>query len=115
MVTLTLPSIDHFLCYEAKTAEGEPKFERRSVTLEDQFGSVQMTVRKPEFFCNPVEKNGEGIPDPALHLTCYKIRDDDGEEFERRDVVVENQFGEQILTVKKPKLLCVPSLKTGGQ
>jgi len=61
------------------------------------------------------------------HLVCYRIHergakdikesDEDIEDRrdggkERREVSVENQFGEQHLEVKKPRLLCVPSLKT---
>jgi hypothetical protein len=41
-------------------------------------------------------------------LTCYEIEGKGG----KREVVVENQFGEQTLTVEEPELLCVPSGKT---
>ena len=64
-------------------------------------------VEEPELFCNPVDKNDEGISDPTAHLTCYKIKEDD----KKRQVLIENQFGEQTLKVTKPKLLCVPSKK----
>ena len=47
---------------------------------------------------------------PGLdHLTCYRIRSRD--EFERRQVILRNQFGEQEFKVIKPDLLCVPSEK----
>ena len=42
------------------------------------------------------------------HLVCYEIRGRD----ERREVLVNNEFGQQPLTVRKPQLLCVPSLQT---
>lgn|GEM_PF-1510363 len=92
---------DHFKCYEA---QGEPV--NVIVDLQDQFGEEpRVLVGKPKLFCNPVDKNGEGISHPTLHLTCYEIEADNEEE---RNVIVKNQFGEQTLKVEKPKLLCVP-------
>ena len=100
----TAPTIDHYKCYEAKGYAP-----RETINLEDQFGKERgVRVGKPAFFCNPVNKNGEGILDPEVHLTCYEIE----RKGEKRDVVVENQFGEQTLTVDEPELLCVPSGKT---
>jgi Laminin G domain. len=95
--------LDHFKCYKA---EGNPL--NMAVDLQDQFGVESgVLVQEPQLFCNPVDKNGEGIRNPAAHLTCYKIKADR----EKRDVVATNQFGEQSLEVKKPELLCVPSGK----
>lgn len=95
--------LDHFKCYEAK---GDPL--DVTVDLHDQFEvEPGVLVKKPVFFCNPVAKNGEGILNPAAHLTCYEISDDG----EKRDVVVEHQFGAQTLEVKKPQLLCLRSKK----
>ena len=100
----TAPAIDHYKCYQA---QGYAPLE--TVNLEDEFGKEpKVWVGKPAFFCNPVNKNGEGILNPAVHLTCYQIES----KGEKRDVVVENQFGEQTLTVEEPGLLCVPSGKT---
>jgi len=97
-------ALDHFKCYEAK---GQAP--RETVDLEDEFGKEpKVRVGKPAFFCNPVNKNGEGILNPEVHLTCYEIE----RKGEKRDVVVENQFGEQTLTVEEPELLCLPSGKT---
>jgi hypothetical protein len=98
---------DHFKCY--KTSQiGPGSFERTDVTLEDQFGPSAASVTRPHRFCNPADKNGEGIADPTAHLMCYKIRDssDGGQK-----VIVENQFGEQRLTVSKADTLCVPAEK----
>ena len=100
----TAPTIDHYKCYEAKGHSP-----RETVNLEDQFGKEKVRVHKPAFFCNPVNKNGEGILNPEVHLTCYEIEKKDDQ---KRDVMVENQFGEQTLTVEEPELLCVPSGKT---
>jgi hypothetical protein len=107
--------LDHFKCYHA---DGDLSV---TVDLEDQWGaSPQTHVGDPRLFCNPADKNGEGILDPTGHLTCYEIRpaaqclqeDDDGERRRRlpwRKVLVENQFGRQYLKVTQAKLLCVPS------
>ena len=83
------------------------------VDLSDQFEDTVKIVKKPKFVCNPVDKNGEGIANPDVHLTCYEVKKLEGTpKFEKRHVLVQNQFGEdQILEVKKPKLLCVPSTK----
>ncbi len=108
-------SLDHFQCYDARSDE---PFAPRDIELSDQFAAqLGVTVLRPVLLCTPVNKNGEGFstPDGAFgpHLTCYQTRDARGEEaFERHQVVVRNQFGQQILTVLKRKgLLCVPSEK----
>ena len=108
------PNVDHFKCYKSRRAAGAPAFVQREVTLEDQFESKRTTVIRTDSFCNPVDKDGEGINDPTAHLQCYKIRDAAGQEgFASRDLLVDNQFGVQVLTAKKASLLCVPSRKDG--
>jgi hypothetical protein len=92
--------LDHLQYYKAKGEAPEVY-----VDLKDQFGMVTVLVEKPEFLCNPVDKNGEGIRNPAAHLVCYKIRGESA----KQDVRVTNQFGEQTLKVKPPELLRVPS------
>ncbi len=109
--TIQTGRLDHFLCYKAESAEGEPKFERRTVDLEDQFGATTKTVKKPKFLCTPVAKDGEPVIDPARHLVCYEVKGQD--EFQNRNVLVFNQFEDadvgRILTIEKPRILCVPS------
>jgi hypothetical protein len=98
-----VPALDHFKCYEA---EGRRVNVR--VTLEDQFGvEPRVLVGLPKFFCNPVDKNDEGITNDTAHLTCYEIRGSD----KQLTVSIQNQFGEQSLRVQEPRLLCVPSEK----
>ena len=115
-------AIDHFKCYEAA---GDPLYV--IVDLVDQFGvNLDVLVGAPELFCNPVDKNGEGILDPEAHLTCYDIEDgdddndndddgdsDSGSDSDGLNVQVNNQFGEQVLEVEDSELLCVPSEKLG--
>jgi len=83
------------------------------VTLQDQFGSMSVDVRKPTFLCDPVDKNGEGIHDILTHLMCYQVKQVKTEpQFQKvLGVFVHNQFGPERLDVKKPSELCVPALK----
>lgn len=104
--------LDHFKCY---VAEGDDHLDI-SIDLEDQFdhGPVRTEVEEPEIFCNPVDKNGEGIFDDTAHLTGYELDDDDDDEFESRTITISNQFGDnQTLVIEEPKLLLVPSEKDG--
>ena len=64
--------VNHHKCYRAQIPEGEPRFLNRFVSLADQFETKQTVVKRPRLFCNPVDKNGEGILDPALTLTCTR-------------------------------------------
>jgi hypothetical protein len=107
-IEITLPPEDHYKCY--RTWQRGHTFEQKDVTLEDQFTRTKATVKRPRHICNPVDKNGEGVSDPTAHMMCYKIKEP---RFKRRDVVIENQFGEQRLTVLGPHNLCVPAEKDG--
>jgi hypothetical protein len=99
-----------FKCYDVKKSKGVPKYEEVEVTLADEYTPESITrVRNSEVFCTPVSKDGAEIIDPTASLTCYNIKDVEGPP-EEQDVVVENKFGgQQALTLKVPKLLCVPS------
>jgi hypothetical protein len=106
-------SLDHFKCYT--TRQLGTKFDSRQVILTDQFNTERVNVVRPEAFCTPVDKNGEGIADPSVHLTCYKIRDVRGDEFPRfseRRIAEGDQFGTRSLRVEEPRALCLPSSKT---
>jgi len=98
--------LDHFKCYRAN----HPGVSR-TITVDDEFISTTASVRKPNRFCNPVDKNGEGINDPTGHLMCHKIRDAD--RFVPRDVQVTNQFGEQTVRVISAEAICNPAEKNG--
>lgn len=108
---------DNYLLYDVKIAKHTPKFERRTVTLADQFdddgASRRFKVDKVVQLGNPADMNGEDIIDPATHLVSYKIRREKGEPKHKplSGVRVTNQFGEIILDTRKPDRLLVPSLK----
>ena len=93
-----------------KVAPGTPKFEKQEVTLDDQFNSGTAIVEKPLALCNPVDKNGEGILNPANHLVCYSLNK--GPKLDPKPKVTSvDQFGPLDLTVLKAERLCVPSTK----
>jgi hypothetical protein len=104
--------LNHYWCYQA---EG-PKV-GLSVTLDDQFGTDQVRVERPKYFCNPVEKTFAGvtvrIEERKVHLTCYEIfgpQRTTATTFSAR-----NQFEQDMFTVTSFDLLCVPSEKQGFQ
>jgi len=66
--------LDHFLSYKVRRTKGTPKFEKREVTLTDQFESgVLFEVKKPKELYNPADKNSEGIINLDTHLLGYEI------------------------------------------
>jgi len=107
---------DHFECYKIAPASGAPRFVAVSnVTLEDQFGPMTVLVKKPQYFCNPVNKNGEdpSAPSHPAHLMCYQVQQTDTVRFVKlTGIFVNNQFGPETVDAKKPALLCVPALTT---
>lgn len=105
--------INHFKCYDAKESKKTPKFEKRTVDLDDQFGSVTMKVHKVKSLCSPVDKNSEGIINEENYLMCYDLKKIKGEpKFKKINVFTNNQFGSEELKIKKQKELCVPSTIT---
>ncbi len=106
-------NLDHYKCYKVKDLKN-PKFEKTTVSLTDQFGIVDgdYEAKKPFVFCNPVDKDGEGILNTDDYLTCYKAKGPRMDRSSRPNVQVVNQLGTLQLQAKKAFLLCVPSTKT---
>jgi len=121
------PDFNHFKCYEAEAIsppapeEDTPVF---SGIFADQFETRTEDVFTPDLFCNPVDKDGDGlgfaddggtmVPNnlggPTNHLLCYKI----SSELPRSIFVnVRNQFTNGIVEVEDSELLCVPTVKLG--
>ncbi len=82
------------------------------MTLTDQFGTRTTSLRRPDSICNPVDKNGEGIADPATHLACYRLRDATGHLGAPR-VTLTDQFGGETFTLTSARTLCLPSTQDG--
>jgi hypothetical protein len=100
------PSIDNFELYRTTRKPRASKFVRREVQLADQFLEETVRLNNPVRLGVATDKNNEGVNDADSHLTCYSLR---APRFKKRDVEVENQFGQFRLTVRKPNMLCVPS------
>ena len=109
---LDSPSIDHFKCYKVRITEGTAAFPPETVSVADQFQTKMFDVIEPKLLCNPVDKNDDGIQNPADHLVCYKVEPVAGEpEHVPVSVFVNNQFGPLQLDTKSEMELCVPSEK----
>jgi hypothetical protein len=123
VATLPEPSeLDVFQCYGARTQKtlrkGSKAFARHeefAVHLSDRFQDRYAVVKRVRRLCAPADENAEGIANPAAHLTCYDLKypkRNRNRRTDRFEVSVDNRFGDdQILVVKKPKRLCVPSTK----
>jgi cysteine-rich repeat protein len=108
-------SPDHFQCYKVKVTANTPKFVAvPGVSVQDQFGSMQVEVKKPKRLCAPVDKNGEtpGAETHANHLMCYLVKQTSQPKFPGvGSAFVHDQFGPATRDAKKPAELCVPAFK----
>jgi len=100
-----LADVDHFQCYRARTSG----FGRRSVTLNDVFGTRSVTVRSPYDLCAPADKNAEDPAAPVSldFLTSYRLSSSGPQSIS--GVTATNQFGTVSLSVRSPRLLMVPT------
>ena len=105
---------DHFQCYRVFVTPRTPRFVAvPGVTLQDQFGSMTVTVLRPLYLCSPVDENGEEPTAPAdvTHLMCYQVRQTDEVKFAKVvGLFVNNQFGPEQVDARRPSALCVPAL-----
>jgi hypothetical protein len=108
-------NVDHYKCYKAKLAKGQPKFTAPSPpTVTDQFytGGQLFNVKKVTKLCNPVSANGGAVQNSVSHLVCYQVRLPAGTPFTKQTVSTNNpDFGTDVLTVTGPNELCLPALK----
>jgi hypothetical protein len=109
------PVLDHFKCYRAVQKAQASLF--HEVALIDRFEAVNARIKKVRHFCNAAGANGEAIGDPTHHLACYSVREtpNDGVGGDRRkQVIIENDFGQWAVRLKPRSELCVPSTTTAG-
>lgn len=111
--TAAMFNLDHYKCYKVKDLKN-PKFASATVSLSDQFGinDGSFDVKKPFMFCNPADKNSQGILNDDDHLTCYKVKGPNLLPGDRPKVEIANDLGMLQLEAKKAALLCLPSTKT---
>jgi hypothetical protein len=110
-------NVGHFKCYKIKVTSGTPKFPKGvQVSVAGELTSPAKTfdLKKPRHLCLPVDKNGEGYPDPNAHLFCYLAKPALGQpkHVRRTGVQVANQFGAQVAATIKEDEFCVPSVVT---
>jgi hypothetical protein len=82
------------------------------VNLVDQWIDRDVKLTQPLRFGTPVKDKTSPPSDyfnEEAKLTCYPVRKFG--KFEKRDVSIQNEFGQQRLTVRKPQFLCVPSVE----
>ena len=95
--------LDHFRCYDV-TPQSTPK----TVKLVDQFKTTTTKVVRVVRLCNPMRKNNEPVRRAQAHLVCYLISE---ATFQPLALTVRNQFGVAAMRVRRPSMLCLPSLK----
>ena len=110
-------NVDHFKCYRIRVTGGTPlPAANRKVDVSDQFTQPAkiITLKKPRHLCVPVDKNGEGIKNPAAHLLCYKASPARGEpkHLPRVGLFVNNQLGPLRLNTRRENEFCVPTVKS---
>ncbi|MDJ0848781.1 MAG: hypothetical protein QNK04_10410 [Myxococcota bacterium] len=93
--------VDHFSVYRASGPDGP------SVTVTDQFGSENLKLDQVNLFLVPASKNGEPILDRISHLSCHPT---DGGAAPPQ-VIVDNQFGPQVLELGQAREFCLPTEK----
>ncbi len=111
------PPLDHFQCYQSKSASGTAKFVPIPyLVTSDQFGEWRFTVAKPTDLCAPanVEGSGPGAETHAEHLESYQIKRVPGTGKFPKTLNQESvdRYGTLRLDLLKPERLMVPSHKS---
>jgi penicillin amidase len=105
-------ALDDFKCYRA--ARPAPRFQKRTMQLNDVFESRSTLVRRVDSVCNAVGVDGAPVLDPTKHLACYKIKNNPGQPAHaRQDISYATEFGSAAGTTVKPTLVCVPARVEG--
>lgn len=106
---LDAPVPDHFTCYSIRRAAGQPLIgPLPSVTVGDQFATVNAKLLRPWRLCAPTDKNGEspGAQSHPGYLMCYRVR----RPFQTPGrIFIRNQFSSTPLVPNRYLELCLPS------
>lgn len=100
------PLVDHFKCHRVKRARAR----LFGLKVDDQFGTLDVDVKRPRWLCSPSDKNGEGIIEPIAHLLCYEARTRPRRPAFGGPFFVHNQFDALPMQVSRTTELCVPSV-----
>jgi hypothetical protein len=101
---------EHQMCYQIHDTVAGPRFRRREVRIENQFGIQTLVVTRPETLCTPADKNGIPSDRSSDRTKCYRVNQKVGErDFVPITVTLEDQFELKETVVLKPVLLCNPT------
>lgn len=114
-----VPLTDHFLSYKINPTKSATEIftPPSPVTLTEQSGfSIIFDVKKPLLLYTPANKNDEGVLDENTHLEAYSLKltktnPPQPKLTGRKNVHLQNQFGELFVDVGKPDRLLVPTAK----
>jgi len=106
------PERNHLACYPVKG-----KAIKRTVTLDNAFGSEETASLKPVQVCVPTAKTATpAAPDPITvgvpAFTCYRFKVKGKRP--KQTVTLTDQFGTTTFSVTRPNLLCAPAVEPGG-
>lgn len=98
-------------CYETRKGALTSK---KTVSIEDVFGTGSLTMSQLTRFCAPANKNDENPEAIALpgHLAGYPFSNFSGTFNKPNGVTFSTQFGTYTVNVRNPKRLLVPSSKS---
>lgn len=116
---IVLSVVDHYLGYRIKPTKGTTDIftPPDPATLTERSGaSIIFNVKKPLRLYTPANKSGEGVLDEDTHLEAYslKLTSTDPPQPKptgRKNVHLQNQFGDLFVDVGKPDRLLVPTAK----
>jgi hypothetical protein len=109
------PPVDHLKCYQV-TQDTNPR-EKATVNLNNaQFGLEEgcTLITKAPLFCAPTQKfidppSTEQGPILTSDYLCYKVKCPTRD---KKNILVDDQFGTRQITVEDARLLCTPTVKS---
>ncbi|MFQ5515458.1 MAG: hypothetical protein ACE5FG_13625 [Myxococcota bacterium] len=91
---------------------GFPKGVRVSLTGDPFEDAPKVGVKRPRYFCNPVQQDGSVLLNPNVHYAVYSIKDPEKNHVKRpTGIRTQNLFGPDVLGTIRPELLFVPARK----
>jgi uncharacterized repeat protein (TIGR01451 family) len=107
-----LSTVPHYLCYDVILLDAQS--DQSPTSVSDQFGAnraVNLNFAHV-VLCNPADKNGEGIENPAVpHLMCVESANVDPV-VPLPGAFMRNQFGYYEEQIEREEFLCVATRKT---
>ncbi|MEO6029535.1 MAG: hypothetical protein ABIR79_21940 [Candidatus Binatia bacterium] len=106
----------HLQCFTIRDAAGEPRFQSRVVTVDDDLGTARsLLLRKSERLCLPATR--DDVPS-ALRLDdfkCYTARTPgSAPRFATSFVALADDIGSALVTVQRPASVCASVDRDGG-